>query len=227
MRMIVVFEKGWRLRHIGHLDLMRTMHRALRRTELPVAYSKGFNPHMLTSFASALSVGVAGKREILDVALAESVSEELFKQELSKALPPDLKLKEAIAVTDQHPAFMSLLSAASYRAFFPGSEVMPMVKNVEALIARDEIPAMRKSKSGLKPCDIRPMIYDLKGMIEEKGVTLEMTLALREQATCKPDLVFNALREQAGMAECPPYELVRTALWGEDGQGGLTPLERL
>lgn len=227
MRMIVVFEKGWRLRHIGHLDLMRTMHRALRRTELPVAYSKGFNPHMLTSFASALSVGVGGEREILDVAMEESVSEELFKQEFSKALPPDLKLLDVIAVTDQHPACMSLLSAAGYRAFFPGNDAVPMFEGIEALLAREEIPAMRKSKSGLKPCDIRPWIYDLKGSRDEKGVTLEMTLALREQATCKPDLVFNALREQAGMDECPAFELVRTGLWGENEKGALTPLERL
>jgi len=227
MRMIVVFEKGWRLRHIGHLDLMRTMHRALRRSELPVAYSKGFNPHMLTSFASALSVGVGGEREILDIALEQSVGEEYFKQAFSKALPPDLKVLEAIAVTDQHPAFMSLLSAAGYRAYFPGNEAVPMLNAIEALMAKNEIPAMRKSKSGLKPCDIRPMIYELKGTQDENGVTLEMTLALREQATCKPDLVFNALREEAGMAECPGFELIRTGLWGIDEKGALTPLERL
>lgn len=227
MRMIVVFEKGWRLRHIGHLDLMRTMHRALRRTELPIAYSKGFNPHMLTSFASALSVGVAGEREILDVALEEGVAEEVFKEQLKKALPPDLKLLEAIAVTDQHPAFMSLLAAASYRAFFPGEEALPMLEAIEPLLARQKIPAMRKSKSGLKPCDIRPMIYQLSGDKSDEGVTLRMVLALKEQATCKPDLLFNALREQAGMAECPRYELVRTGLWGEEKDGALAPLESL
>lgn len=227
MRMIVVFEKGWRLRHIGHLDLMRTMHRALRRTELPVAYSKGFNPHMLTSFASALSVGVGGEREILDVALEAGVAEEIFKEQFSKALPPDLKLIEAIAVPDQHPACMSLLSAASYRAFFPGDEAVPMLENIELLLALSEIPAMRKSKSGLKPCDIRPMIFDLSGEKSSEGVTLRMTLALKEQATCKPDLLFNALREQAGMAECPHYELVRTGLMGEGPDGALVPLETL
>ncbi len=51
MRAIAVFEKGERLRHIGHLDLMRAMQRALRRSGLPVAYSKGFSPHVIVSFA--------------------------------------------------------------------------------------------------------------------------------------------------------------------------------
>lgn len=227
MRMLAVFEKGWRLRHIGHLDLMRTMHRALRRTALPVAYSRGFNPHMLVSFASALSVGVAGEREIMDVALAREVSEADFMAELSRALPPDLVLRQAVAVPDQHPAPMALLAAASYRAFFPGEAAQPLWEAIAPLLARGEIQAMRKSKSGLKPCDIRPMILSLAGRCEADGVVMEMTLALREQATCKPELVLNALREQAGLEACPRCELVRTALWGQNDQGALVPLERL
>ncbi|MBO4377683.1 MAG: DUF2344 domain-containing protein, partial [Clostridia bacterium] len=46
MKMLVIFEKTKRIRHVGHLDLMRTMQRALRRSGLPVAFSMGFNPHM-------------------------------------------------------------------------------------------------------------------------------------------------------------------------------------
>ena len=44
---MAVFEKGIRLRHIGHLDIQRAMMRALRRSGLPVAYSNGYNPHIL------------------------------------------------------------------------------------------------------------------------------------------------------------------------------------
>ena len=55
MRMMAVFEKGERLRHIGHLDIMRSTQRALRRSGLPVSYSKGFNPHILIScFSSSM-----------------------------------------------------------------------------------------------------------------------------------------------------------------------------
>ena len=67
MRMMVVFEKGEALRYIGHLDLMRTVQRALRRSELPVKYSNGFNPHIRLSFAAPLSVGVIGLRELMEV----------------------------------------------------------------------------------------------------------------------------------------------------------------
>ena len=59
MKMLVVFEKTPRLRHIGHLDLMRAIQRSLRRSGLPIRYSQGFNPHMLMSFAAPLALGHA------------------------------------------------------------------------------------------------------------------------------------------------------------------------
>ena len=92
MRMFVVFEKGERLRHIGHLDIMRTMQRALRRSGLPVSYSKGFNPHILLGFASALSVGAVGQNELMEVTLDQEVTSDEFNELLSKALPEDITL---------------------------------------------------------------------------------------------------------------------------------------
>ena len=96
MKMIVVFEKAPRLRHIGHLDLMRAMQRALRRSGLPLRYSQGFNPHILLNLAAPLSVGMPGKREIMEVPLEKNVQPEEFLQKLSAALPQDLPCLSAI-----------------------------------------------------------------------------------------------------------------------------------
>ena len=76
MRIIAVFHKIDGARHISHLDLMRAVQRALRRAGLPVRYSKGFNPHMVLSFASALSLGFTSVGEVMDVAMEEEVSPE-------------------------------------------------------------------------------------------------------------------------------------------------------
>ena len=73
MRLMVAFEKGPEIRFIGHLDLMRTMQRALRRSGLPLSFSKGFNPHIRLSFAVPLSVGVVGENELMDVPLEECI----------------------------------------------------------------------------------------------------------------------------------------------------------
>ena len=108
---MAVFEKGIRLRHIGHLDIQRAM---MRRSGLPVGYSNGYNPLILLPFASALSTGAAGKKEILDVTMAREVSPDDFLQQMNRALPPDLQLSFARALDDKHPAMMALVQAADY-----------------------------------------------------------------------------------------------------------------
>lgn len=220
MKMIVVFEKTPRLRHIGHLDLMRAMQRALRRSGLPLKYSQGFNPHILLTFAAPLSVGMPGKREIMEVPIEGEMTGEAFRKALSAALPPDLPVISARPVDERHPAPMAQLTAAMYRA---DMEEVPdgLAEAIDKFLAQKEIPAIRKTKTGMKPCDIRPMIYGLS----LKGNTLTMVLALCEKATCKPDLLLSSLFEFAG-TERPRALITRTQLLGEQ-DGAFAPLETL
>ena len=220
MKMIVVFEKAPRLRHIGHLDLMRAMQRALRRSGLPLRYSQGFNPHILLNLAAPLSVGMPGKREIMEVPLDKDVKPEEFIQKLSAALPPDLPCLSAHSVDDRHPAPMAQLSAALYEAEF---DELPenFQSTVEAFLRQTEIPAIRKTKSGMKPCDIRPMIYGLN----VNGNKLQMLLALCEKATCKPDLLLSSLFAFANL-DRPRGMVTRLQMLGEK-DGVLMPLESL
>ncbi len=220
MKMIIVFEKGPRLRHIGHLDLMRAMQRALRRSGLPLRYSQGFNPHILITFAAPLSVGMPGEREIMEVPIEGDMAPEAFMEKLSAALPPDLPCLSVRPVEDAHPAPMALLAAAEYAARLDETP-QDLNRTVVAFLALGEIPAVRKTKTGLKPCDIRPMIYTLS----LEGNTLSMTLALCEKATCKPDLLLDSLFSFAGLPR--PHALItRRRLLGER-DGELCPLETL
>ena len=219
MKMIVVFEKKERLRLIGHLDLMRAMQRALRRSDLPLRYSQGFNPHILLNFAAPLSLGMPGKREIMEVPLEKPVNEKEFVAKLSSALPSDLPLVSVRAVKDEHPAPMASLTAAMYTAKM---ETVPegLADAIARFLSQDQIPAIRKTKSGMKECDLRPMIYDLA----LTGDTLRMTLALCEKATCKPDLLLNTLFDSAGM-ERPRMLITRTQMLGSEDC--FMPLEML
>ena len=73
VRYVIKFTKGENIKFIGHLDLMRTIQRIIKRSGLPVEYSKGFNPHMSLSIAQPLSVGVYSDGEYLDLVLTESL----------------------------------------------------------------------------------------------------------------------------------------------------------
>ena len=217
MKMLVVFEKFPRIRHIGHLDLMRAMQRALRRSSLPVKFSQGFNPHLLLTFAAPLSVGMAGKREIMEVPLAADVAEEDFLKKLNAALPPELPCLSARIVDDKHPASMASLYAAKYEILIDNNGAA-ICNAIPAFLAQESIMALRKTKSGEKMVDIRPMIFDIEAQGDNK---LCCTLALSEAATCKPDLLMEALCSHASLESRPRTTITRLQMFGKD----LVPLE--
>lgn len=221
--MMAVFEKSERLRHIGHLDIQRSTQRALRRSGLPLSYSKGFNPHILITFASALSTGAVGKNEIMDVTLDQPVTPEQFLTAMNAAMPPDMQLKSARVLDDRHPALMAMVQAAEYDLkLLDADAAEACIAAIPAFLQQESIMAMRKTKSGIKECDIRPLLYSLTG----EGQHLYATMTLTESTSCKPDMLVKALCTFTG-CEVPRMLIIRNALLGKDEQGELTPLELL
>ena len=224
MRMLAVFEKGERIRHIGHLDIQRSVQRGLRRSGLPVAYSNGFNPHILITFASALSTGACGKREIMDVTMAEEVTAEEFLERMNKAMPPEMRLSEARVLDQKHPALMASLRAAKYDLLIRDPEqAEKLAAAIPDMMAKETVMAMRKTKTALKECDIKPLIHELKS----EGQHILATLTLTEREACKPGMLTEALAREAGIEGEVRMLVTRTALLGEDEAGNLVPLETL
>ena len=224
MRMLAVFEKGERIRHIGHLDIQRSVQRGLRRSGLPVAYSNGFNPHILITFASALSTGACGTREIMDVTMAEEVTAEEFLERMNKAMPPEMRLSEARALDQKHPALMASLRAAKYDLLIRDPEqAEKLAAAIPGMMAKETVMSMRKTKTALKECDIKPLIHELKS----EGQHILATLTLTEREACKPGMLTEALAREAGIEGEVRMLVTRTALLGEDEAGNLVPLETL
>ncbi len=224
MRILAVFEKGERIRHIGHLDIQRSVQRGLRRSGLPVAYSQGFNPHILITFASALSTGACGKREIMDVTMAEEVSAEEFVARMNRAMPPEMQVSEARAVDAKHPSLMGMVRAADYDLMIRDAAIgARLAEVIPAMMAKDTIPAMRKTKTKLTEVDIKPLILSLRG----EGNHLFTTLVLNERESCKPQMLLEALKAAAGIEGEVRMLVTRERLLGEDERGALAPLEML
>ncbi len=223
MRMMAVFEKSERLRHIGHLDIQRAVMRALRRSGLPVSYSKGFNPHILLTFASALSTGAAGRKEIMDVQLDRDVTPEEFVAAMNGAMPPDMQLSSARVIDDRHVALMAQVQAADYTITILDSEAAEkLVALLPGFLQQESIITMRKTKSGMKETDIRPLLLELTG----EGDTLHTVMTLTERLACKPNMLMETLSAYAGI-EVPRVMVVRNGLLGLDDSGALAPLETL
>ena len=224
MRMLAVFEKSERIRHIGHLDIQRSVQRGLRRSGLPVAYSKGFNPHILVTFASALSTGACGKREIMDVTMEEEVSEAVFLEKMNRAMPQEMQLCEARAVDQKHPALMASLQAARYDLLIRDRvQAEKLTGAIPGMMARETVTAMRKTKTALKECDIKPLIYELTA----EGQHIFATLVLTEREACKPGMLIEALSREAGLESEVRMLITRTGLYGKNAEGSLIPLEQM
>ena len=118
MRYLIKFSKGEGIKFISHLDLMRTIQRIIRRSEVPIEYSKGFNPHMALSLAQPLSVGVYSDGEYMDIVLTEMQVDDILAR-LNEAAPPTIRFFEATPIeivenVKRVPQAMALLDAGRY-----------------------------------------------------------------------------------------------------------------
>ncbi len=217
MRLVVKFGKLGRLRFISHLDLQRFMQMALRRTGLPVAYSQGFNPHPIMSFASALAMGTSSQAEMLEMRLAGEVSAEEGLLRMQAALPPEMPVYAARLVEDSHPALMATLRYAEYDIRLRDGQAV--LDAVAEYMAEKEVIALRKTKSGEKPADIRAMTRAL----DVDGDGLHAILQLTETHTLKTDLLIRTLAQRAGAPE-PQARCHRLNLFAEKDDGTLIDL---
>ena len=185
MRMIVRFGKNPRLRFISHLDLQRFFQRALNRTGLPIAYSQGFNPHPVMAFASALALGWTSKYEMLDVKLSAPIGRKHAEEAMRAALPEDLPVLEVKLAEDRLPSLMPLVAASDYVIEQSGVTQ----EALEHFLSQECVMGIRKTKSGEKEINIRPLAYEVS---QENG-SLKARLALTDKDTLKPDLLVKAL----------------------------------
>ena len=222
MRAMIRFGKQPRLRFISHLDLQRFFQRALNRTGLPIAWTQGFNPHPILSFGSALALGWTSEYEILDVKLSTPMGRRRTEDAMRAALPVDLPVLEVRMVDDRHPAPMAMVRASDYEITLSGETAAATLDAAEEFLRRESVMAVRKTKSGEREVDIRPMAL----LLEREGDVLSARLMLTEKDTLKPDLLVRALAEIAG-AEVPEMRIHRRCLLGEDESGALKPLMEL
>lgn len=219
MRMMVRFGKNSRLRFISHLDLQRFLHMALNRTGLPVMYSQGFNPHPVMAFGSALALGWTSEYEVLDVRLSAPMGRRRCEEALRFALPEDMPVIEVKLVNDRCPSAMAQVRASDYEIRLTGGDAERAMAYIPEFLAAEEIPAVKKTKSGQREINIRPLILDLRAV---DGV-IRARLMLTETDSLKADLLARTLCERAG-AQDVEIRVHRTCLLANDGENGLAPL---
>jgi radical SAM-linked protein len=194
-RLRVTFAKGPQLKYISHLDLALAWERTLRRAEIPLAYSHGFNPQARLQLASGLPLGYTASAELMDVMLAEGVSPEEFVTRVRPVLPEGLSLVDVKEVPLKSPSLQSALRQAEYRVAvetsLPGDE---LTSRITHLLACDRLEQQRVRKRRIETFDLRPLVDDLRLEAVGQGhAVLWMRLSAGQRGNARPDAVLAAL----------------------------------
>lgn len=197
---LLVFEKGEAVRWLGHLDILRTFERAIRRAQLPVAFTQGFNPREKLAFASALSTGVTGCAELATIELTAPLSPEQICNDLNATLPVGIRLRECRELTDSEER--EVVSAYAYAEYdvvcacSPHTTVQTIQDGIAAILAQPELMIEREREGRTRPINIRPALHALALLPDslcEERLTLRMLVGQGEAGTARPAEVVAVL----------------------------------
>ena len=149
MKLRVKYSKQGPVRFLGHLDVMRYFQKALRRADAPVAYSEGFSPHQIMSFAAPLGVGLESNGEYMDIEVYSLTSCEDVKERINRASIPGIQVSAVCVLPENAGNAMASVAAASYTVrFVEGREPsFDIDKVLPKFLEQDEILITKDRKS--------------------------------------------------------------------------------
>lgn len=187
------FSKTGRLKYISHLDINRAMSRALKRAQIPLWYTEGFNPHPYMSFSLPLLLGVESLCESVDLRIIGDITNDEIKNRLNNVLPQDIKIVDVY--DDFRDNSEIVYSDYVYKFEFKDNEAaFEKIKNV---LSSDEIIALKKGKQGrkrvMKETNIKSFIDKYSISIRNDVIVLNIRLLAGPEKNLNPSLLFDTI----------------------------------
>ncbi len=186
------FEKTGMAKFISHLDTVRCITRAVKRANVPIWFTEGFNPHAFLTFAMPLSLGFESLCETVDFRLMEEVDLTELAEKINNALPVDITVKEIyVPETTSND-----IRWAEYIITFNNPDKI-LLEVAESRLAADEIIVMKKAKQGRKkvekPVNIKEHIKSYELIRENGQLTLKAVLSSGSGTNINPMLLISSL----------------------------------
>jgi len=197
LKVRVKFAKLDSMKFIGHLDMMRYFQKAVRRAGLDVAYSSGYSPHMIMSFASPLGVGTTSSAEYFDMELQSVTSSKDMVERFNKTMADGCRVLSVRQIPDVKASKgMSLVAATDYYVSFreglaPKGDWVTILKE---FYEQTEIIVHKKTKRSEADVDIKPFVYQL----DVKNDRIFIQVASGSAYNLKPEPVIEALYRYMG-----------------------------
>ncbi|MFD6326989.1 TIGR03936 family radical SAM-associated protein [Streptomyces sp. NPDC058442] len=212
------YTKRGRLRFTSHRDFQRAFERALRRAEVPMAYSAGFTPHPKVSYANAAPTGTGSEAEYLEIALTRARDPERIRALLDESMPTGLDIIEAVEA--RTPGLAERLTASVWELRLDGVDREEARRAVDAFDAAGVVEVQRRTKSGMRTFDTRSAVVALESLETPPPSADRPTgrpcailrLVVRHVTPAvRPDDVLSGLRAVADLAPPVPAAVTRLA----------------
>jgi len=230
-KVLIKYTKLNRMKFLSHLELIRVVERALRRAEIPLKFSQGFNPHPKISFAAPLPVGVSSEGEYMHIELEREIDLDKFRKKINLLLPSGIKFILIKYVDEKADSLMSIVNYGSYAVKCPIKSKFNNVmicKAMENFLKKEEIPYEKRSNKTkkVKIINIREMIKDLYLLdYDEEEFYLKMVLATGSRGNLKPEVVIEKLKNFEDLdIDISKTRYHRIELFAKT-KDGITPIE--
>ena len=194
-RLRIRFRRGEEVKYISHLDIMRLWQRALRRAEMPLAYSEGFNPHPRISLAVPLALGVTSEAELMDIVLSKWASPHSFTAAAGRQLPLGIEILQVYNIPLTLPSLQSQVRYAEYRVELETEKEKKDVESaITSLLSAEHLPWQHQRDTGPRHYDLRVLIDDLM-LLKYVGDSCVIGMRLRcdNSGSGRPEQVAAAL----------------------------------
>ncbi|MCE2490500.1 MAG: TIGR03936 family radical SAM-associated protein [Anaerolineae bacterium] len=206
-RLRITFGKFAAMKYTSNLDVAKIWERVLRRADLPLLYSQGFNSRPRLQLATALPLGITSECELLDVLLRKRIPLEDVAQRLRDVSPDGLETCDVVEVPVSSAALQTRVRSAHYVVTFEES-VPDLSRRVAELLARPNILRTIQRKRRTVEKDLRPLINEIR--VGDAG-ELQMHVAVGDRGNLRPGDVLQEMdlldhwhrvhREQLVLAE--------------------------
>ncbi|MFI3238642.1 MAG: TIGR03936 family radical SAM-associated protein [Lachnospiraceae bacterium] len=196
MKLRIKFRKFGPVKFIGHLDIMRFFQKAMRRADIDIAYSAGFSPHQIMSFAAPLGVGLESNGEYLDIEMNSAITTVDFIKQFNAVTALGIELLDVRLLPADVGNAMASVAAALYTVTFRRGRAPAChwQASFEDFMKLETIVVTKQTKKSTMELDLKPFIYSYK--IE--GDSLQLLVDASSSGNIKPGMVVEAFMTYSG-----------------------------
>lgn len=245
MKLRIKYAKTGCLKFIGHLDVMRYFQKAIRRAGLDVAYSQGFSPHQLITFAAPLGLGVTSEGEYFDGDFHSVTTTKDMVARMNATMAEGMQILDIRLLPKGAKTAMAIVSASDYlvsiKTGYYKEYIDGFYRHFSEFLSQSKIEILKTTKKSEQITDIKPMILEAyveseikTPFFDRENASVDQTnihkafylkLAAGSNANLKPELVMEAYCNYLGV----PYEnfgfqVHRLETYMDSPDGGLMPL---